>query len=89
MRTAPKSNPALSCEYDDSPGNGADEVDRDASMASEDGDENPEGKKKKKRKTSGEPRRKNRKDEDDEETEMLRKKIGTSHYSGCAALTTM
>jgi len=79
MRTAPKSNRVMTCDYDDGPGNGEDGY-RDGSLPFEEADDETEAKKKKKRKASGDPKRKNKKDEEDDETEKLRKKIGTSHF---------
>lgn len=76
MRTAPNSNPVLTCEYDDGPGNGAEVNYRDVSLVSDEGNDDADGSKTKKRKASGDPKKKNRKDEEDDETERLRKKIG-------------
>ncbi|ORY32255.1 hypothetical protein BCR39DRAFT_523592 [Naematelia encephala] len=76
MRTAPRSNPVLTCEYDD--GNPAGhEGDEHQSVSEEMGDCDEEGdvtRKKKKKSLTGEPKRK-RKDVEDSEAESLRKKI--------------
>ena len=81
MRTSPKTTPVLTCDYDDMPGDGAN--DRDGrSVGSGDGDEDADGSKKKRRKGTSESKKRNnsKKDEEDEETERLRRKIGRLEF---------
>lgn len=68
MRTAPSTNPTLSCEYDD----GEKDHERGGSNEAED---EAEGGRKKKRKTSG-GRKKTRDADGDEERETLMKRVG-------------
>ncbi|WRT67022.1 uncharacterized protein IL334_003988 [Kwoniella shivajii] len=76
LRTSPKSNPVLCCDYDDGTGAHADEGERVSSSKSPgQGPEEEEPGAKKKRKASGDGKRKKKDEEFEEERDRLTKKI--------------
>ncbi|WVQ98640.1 hypothetical protein IAU59_005770 [Kwoniella sp. CBS 9459] len=73
LRTAPKSNPTLCCDYDDGNAHSAEPEKGTSSAAAEPEEEDGGGKKK--RKASGEGKRKKKDEEFEEERDRLTKKI--------------
>lgn len=75
LKTSPRNNPVLTCDYDDS-------EDQELALAASEAGEEEDGAKKKKRKATGEGRKKKIADEETE-AERLRKKIGKSFQGEC------
>ncbi|WWC69552.1 uncharacterized protein I206_103494 [Kwoniella pini CBS 10737] len=80
LRTSPKSNPVLCCDYDDGAGNNHEDSDKAAKGSTTKSpdqalDDDDGGSSKKKRKASGEGRRKKKDEEFEEERDRLTKKI--------------
>ncbi|WWC61219.1 uncharacterized protein I303_103799 [Kwoniella dejecticola CBS 10117] len=79
LRTSPKSDPVLCCDYDDGTGHGHDDGDKaekgSSSKSPGQGPDDDDGGGKKKRKASGEGRRKKKDEEFEEERDRLTKKI--------------